>query len=131
MSDKNKTVVFLDTLGRTIIGEVCESKTNNEYLVVVNPCVLNIVPTQTGTMSVQIIPLLFREILADRSEDVIWFYNKNSIVENLGVSLEFRIVAQYKNIVNAGKDVEEIVPEKEVKTSENKKDVIKLFDDVN
>lgn len=129
--NKNKIIVFLDTLGRTLIGEASEEKTTSEFLAVVNPCVLNIVPTQTGTMQVQIIPLIFREILADRTEDVLWFYNRAGVVENTGIDLEYRIVAQYQNIVNAGKDVESIDPEVLPPLNKAPKaDVIKMFDDV-
>ena len=59
MSDKNLTV-FVDTVGRTIMGEVVkDSKTTIELK---NPAILHVQPNaQTGQIQVQLIPFFFKE----------------------------------------------------------------------
>ena len=97
----SKKVLFLDTLGRTIVGVENKAKTTDKLLAVDNPAVLNIVPTQQGTMQVQIIPMVFREILADTSADSTWLYKRCHIVETDGdTNLSAQILGQYDNVTS-------------------------------
>lgn len=97
MNKNEKLTLFLDTLGRTIIGVEDSSSTKDIYAVK-NPAVLNIIPTQQQTMQVQVIPLVFKEVLADASQNVVFNYNRDSITLSKNVMLDFKISAQYNNI---------------------------------
>jgi hypothetical protein len=104
MSDKNnKLTVFLDYVGRTIIGEIVEE--NDSQFKIKNPVILSTVQTPDNRMSIQLFPLLFREFLADKEADVIFPFNKSYITpihdnENNSISLDFRLQAQYSQIFN-------------------------------
>ena len=121
----NKIVVFLDTLGRTVVGLRDEEKSTEKHLMVYNPAILNIMPTEQNTMQVQIIPIIFKELQGDRGEDTAWAYNRQSITEPADFELDFKIVSQYNNIF-APVAVAAPAPTPPPLGDEN---VIKLFDD--
>lgn len=104
--EQDNVIVFLDTLGRTLIGKKDEEKSTKTHMAVVNPAILNIMPQQNPnnpqqtSMSVQIIPMVFKELQADKSEDTTWMYRKDTITENTGVTLDFQIQASYANVFN-------------------------------
>lgn len=141
-------VVFLDTIGRTIIAERIDE--NDISLRVQNPAVVNIVPQQvadpnTGQqmqrMALQLFPLFFREFLAAKDEPVKFTYNKNNITMSDGdIALDFKVGIQYEQLFSsvgelnvAPGPVAPVAPSPQapvVNASENKDDnVIKLFDD--
>ena len=64
--NKPSLIIFLDSIGRLILGEKEESTDDNIFNVK-NPVVIMINGDQTGKMSVQLFPLFFREFLADKS----------------------------------------------------------------
>jgi hypothetical protein len=91
-------VTFLDSIGRTILAE--KSHESETQLAVKNPVILHIVPDNNGRMSVQLLPIFFREFLADKNEDVIFNYNLNQISKTNIVNFDFRLQAQYKQLFN-------------------------------
>ena len=94
-------VTFLDTVGRTIVGENDSTQTTDTVLAVKNPVVLHVVPQdQSGRMSVQLLPIFFREFLADKTGDVTFFFKKNSITETSIDTFDFRLKAQYDQMFN-------------------------------
>lgn len=104
MSDTNtqtKTLVtFLDAVGRTIVGEHAES--TDTVIKVKNPVVLHVVPQdQSGKMSVQLLPIFFREFLADKTNDVTFSYHKDNITETDIEAFDFRLQAQYTQMFNS------------------------------
>jgi hypothetical protein len=130
MSDtntNNKLTIFLDYVGRTIVGELASEDENK--INVKNPVVLSTVPTPDNRMSIQLFPLFFREFLADKEGDVVFSFNKNTITSSDIETLDFRLQAQYSQIFNKSNIY---VPSNQgIATPENKgPDVIKLFDDV-
>lgn len=99
--NKNTITIILDNVGRTIVGEINQDKTNDLVLGLKNPVVLHIVPQdQSGRMSVQLLPLFFREFLADKSGDVTFEYKKANITEVQLDALDFRLQAQYSQLFN-------------------------------
>jgi hypothetical protein len=104
MSDTNtqttKTLVtFLDTVGRTIVGEHVE--TTDAVIKVKNPVVLHVVPQDSsGKMSVQLLPIFFREFLADKTHDVTFSYHRDKITETDIDAFDFRLQAQYVQMFN-------------------------------
>jgi hypothetical protein len=124
MSETNNTkmVVFLDYVGRTILGELLEEKT--ETISVRNPVILHVVPAEGGRMSIQLLPLFFREFLADKSGDVVFNYLKNNITTTSVDTLDFRLNAQYSQMFNKTNTFES--PQSE---ESNSPSVVKLFDE--
>jgi hypothetical protein len=92
-------VTFLDTVGRTIVGEL-DNQTDS-VLSVKNPVVLHVVPQdQSGRMSVQLLPIFFREFLADKTGDVVFSFKKSTITETDINAFDFRLQAQYTQMFN-------------------------------
>jgi hypothetical protein len=124
MSENNNTkmVVFLDYVGRTILGELLDEKT--ETISVRNPVILHVVPAEGGRMSIQLLPLFFREFLADKSGDVDFDYLKNNITKTSVDTLDFRLNAQYTQMFNKNNTFAAPQPEES-----NSPSVVKLFDE--
>jgi hypothetical protein len=100
--NQNKIVVFFDTVGRTILGEKLEDKTTKDVLTVKNPAVVHIMPNQqTGQLQLQILPLFFKEFLAEKDSGTLWKYNRENITEAVDVVLDFKLEAQYRQIFSA------------------------------
>lgn len=127
-------VVFLDMLGRTIIGMRVEETDN--VLKVKNPAVVNVIPQQVADpkgnmiqrMALQLFPLFFREFLASSEEPVVFCYKKNNItLPETDIALNFKVCIQYEQLFNVignieiSKPVQPQVPDQGTK--------IKLFDD--
>jgi hypothetical protein len=101
MSDtqtNKKLIVFLDYVGRTILGEL--SSEDEDTLKVGNPVVLSTNNTQDGRMSIQLFPLFFREFLAEKEADIVFSYKKNLITTTDIEAIDFRLQAQYSQIFN-------------------------------
>lgn len=123
MSDQNKIVVFLDSVGRTVLGEKIESKTTEEILAVKNPAVVHILPNQqTGQLQLQILPLFFKEFLADKNEGTVWSYKRKNITEGIDIVFDFKLEAQYRQIFAPA-------PAPAPQQQQGSPEVIKLFDE--
>jgi hypothetical protein len=120
-TETNKIVVFFDTVGRTILGERLDTETTEQTLVVKNPAVVHILPNQqTGQLQLQILPLFFKEFLADKSEPTVWKYNRSLITEAKDLVFDFKLQAQYQQIFN---------PSPIITPSGSNGDVVRLFDE--
>ena len=120
---ENKIVVFFDSVGRTILGEKLEDKTTNEVLTIKNPAAVHIMPNQqTGQLQLQILPLFFKEFLAEKDNGTVWNYNRANITEAVDVTFDFKLEAQYRQIFAAG-------PAPAPQQPQGSPEVIKLFDD--
>jgi hypothetical protein len=95
-----ETILFIDPVGFTIVAE--KVKVDENEVVVKNPAVLQAAPNQQNQLQVQLLPVLFREFLAQdtRKEGVTFTYPKNRIVLSDAV-LEERLVGQYESICGA------------------------------
>jgi hypothetical protein len=121
--EQNKIVVFLDSVGRTVLGEKIESKTTEEVLAVKNPAVVHILPNQqTGQLQLQILPLFFKEFLADKNEGTAWSYKRKNITEGIDIVFDFKLEAQYRQIFAAA-------PATAPQQQQGSPEVIKLFDE--
>ena len=120
---ENKIVVFFDSVGRTILGEKLEDKTTKEVLTIKNPAVVHIMPNQqTGQLQLQILPLFFKEFLAEKDNGTVWNYNRANITEAVDVTFDFKLEAQYRQIFAAG-------PVPAPQQPQGSPEVIRLFDD--
>jgi hypothetical protein len=129
MSDTNtntkKMIVFLDAIGRTIIGEqvecTCESK-----LAIKNPTLLHAPSDAQGRMTVQLIPLFFRELASQKDAGFTFFFHKNSVTLSDIDPLDFRLLSQYDQIHNPANS---FVPPPQQTQEPDKNSVISLFDE--
>jgi hypothetical protein len=120
---ENKIVVFFDAVGRTILGERLEDKTTDKVLSIKNPAVVHIMPNQqTGQLQLQILPLFFKEFLADKDTGTVWNYSRVNITEAVDVAFDFKLEAQYRQIFAAG-------PAPAPQQPQGSPEVIKLFDE--
>jgi hypothetical protein len=119
-NNQNNIIVFLDTIGRTLVGERLSE--TDETILIKNPVILNVVPSDGGKMSVQLFPLFFREFLADKTESISFHFRKKSISLSDISALDFRLLAQYSQMFN---NANLFVPEE----SAPSKSVVNLFEE--
>jgi len=125
-----KTLVFLDTVGRTILGELVSQDATTTT--VNNPVILNIIPAEGGRMTVQLYPVFFREFLADKTADVSFTYQNNSIVPTSIEAIDFRLMAQYAQMFNKDNVLVPAGTQPQAQTApvkQNNNAVINLFDE--
>lgn len=122
-NNNNKIVVFFDPVGRTILGERLEQETTTNTLAIKNPAVVHILPNQqTGQLQLQILPLFFKEFLADKDSGTVWNYNRANITEAVDVTFDFKLEAQYRQIFTN-------TPAPAPQQPQGSPEVIKLFDE--
>ena len=99
MSDKNYTV-FVDGIGRTIVGEeLASSKTTVQLK---NPVILHVQPNeQTGQISVQLVPFFFKEFLKESTSGSEWTFNKANVTLAKDMKLDSRLLEQHHNLFSA------------------------------
>lgn len=115
--ETNQLTVFLDNIGRTIIGKV--EKETSDVLVIQNPALVHVQPnTQTNQLQLQILPLFFREFQADKSQPTVWNFKKANITTCEDIPFAIQFEAQYEQMFR----VVEEAPQP------SNPEVVKLFD---
>jgi hypothetical protein len=131
MTTENTTkqlIVILDTIGRTILGE--KVSTENNAIQIKNPVILHIVPADnTGKMSVQLLPLFFREFLADKSGDVTFTYQTDKVTVTDIDTLDFRLQGQYAQMFNPENSFITASPQAPSPNTDEAPKVVNLFDE--
>jgi hypothetical protein len=98
-NNKNPFVVFFDSVGRTVLGERIDAETTDTVLTIKNPAVVHILPNQqTGQLQLQILPLFFKEFLADKNDSTVWKYNRHNITECTEIAFDFKLQVQYQQL---------------------------------
>lgn len=116
-------IVFFDSVGRTILGERVNSETTEQTLTIKNPAVVHILPNQqTGQLQLQILPLFFKEFLADKNDATFWKYNRNQITECKDIAFDFKLQVQYQQLFAPA-------PAPAPQQPQGSPEVIKLFDE--
>lgn len=114
----NSITVFLDNLGRIIIGKiVSQDKTNT---IVENPALVHIQPhAQSNQLQLQLLPLFFREFQADKNASTSWKFNNDKITPSVDVEVSEQLVAQYNQIFAVAQQA----------SNPKETEVVKLFDE--
>lgn len=117
MSEQNKQLtVFLDNIGRTIIGKAV--KEDDSVLTIQNPALVHIQANpQTNQLQLQVLPLFFKEFQADKNQPTVWNFKKANITSADEISFAVQFTAQYEQIFQPL----QAAPQAEPK-------VVKLFD---
>jgi hypothetical protein len=114
----DKITVFLDNIGRTIIGKVATE--DKDILSVRNPALVHVQPnTQTNQLQLQILPLFFREFQADKSQTTVWNFKKNNITMSEDIPFAEQFVSQYEHMFQPP----------QAPASQEEPKVVKLFDE--
>jgi hypothetical protein len=119
MSNTNTNLtVFLDNIGRTIIGKV--SNETDEILSVENPALVHIQANpQTSQLQLQILPLFFKEFQEVKSDPTVWNYKKSTITLSEKIVFAAQFSAQYEQLFQSLQGSPREEPAK----------VVKLFDE--
>jgi hypothetical protein len=122
----NNITAFVDSVGRVIVGQKLKSKAAN-VLKIKEPAVVNVqVNQQSGQISVQLLPFVFREFVTQqaRDEGVVWDFNKDTCVTSENIVLEDNICKQYEGIFTKPVATPASAPQ-----AAEEPEVVKLFDD--
>lgn len=124
MSDK--VISFVDSVGRVIVAREASDKSTDSKLAVTNPSVVNInVNQESGQITVQLLPYIFREFIVKekRYDKHTWFFNNSQITTSEGIEIDEPVVNQYISIF-------ETVPAPAPKEEQPVEgDTVELFDD--
>jgi len=113
----NKITVFLDNLGRIIIGTVLAQ--DKETTTVENPALVHIQPhPQSNQLQLQLLPLFFKEFQANKAESTKWKFRNSSITPSIDLEISQQLEAQYSQIFTALQAADQKPTE-----------VVKLFDE--
>lgn len=115
--ENKEIIVFLDGVSRTIAG--VKVADNGTRITVENPVIVNAMPNQQGQMSLQLIPVFFREILEDQNQTCEFEFSKSDITTTNISKLNKQIEMQYAMLF---KEIPTIVD-----TEEDAENVIDLF----
>ena len=99
MSDK--VISFVDSVGRVIVAREANDKSTDNKLAVTNPSVVNInVNQESGQITVQLLPYIFREFIVKekRFDKHVWFFNKCQITSSEDIEIDEAVVNQYIGI---------------------------------
>lgn len=97
----NKVISFVDSVGRVIVGRQVQEKDTKDKLAISNPSVVNInVNQESGNISVQLLPYIFREFISaeSRFDSHVWFFNKNQITTAEDFDIDPSVENQYIQI---------------------------------
>lgn len=113
----NNLTVFLDNIGRTIIGTVVSE--TDSIVSVENPALVHIQPNpQTSQLQLQLLPLFFKEFQEDRAASTVWDFKKATVTFSQPINFNAQFAAQYQQIFAAPAAPVQREPE-----------VVKLFDE--
>lgn len=113
----NELTVFLDNIGRTIIGKIASQ--DDAVLSVENPALVHIQANpQTNQLQLQILPLFFKEFQADKNQPTIWNFKKANITTAESIPFAAQFTGQYEQMFQPVA----VAPQGEPK-------VVKLFDE--
>lgn len=120
---QNKLILFLDAIGRVIIGEKVDERDTDTQLVVKNPVIIH-VEAKNGNIAIQFFPILFKEFLGSKEDGAIFTYNKNNISIMDKSIFDFKLYAQYNQMFYTDGSTQPLA-----QNTNSEPEVIKLFDE--
>lgn len=115
---KRKQLVTIKTPGETIIGELVT--TTSDSVVIKNPANLFLQPSGNGQLSVQLLPMIFGELVdpSGREDSVKFTFSLVGAGYSDSIVYEEKLVEQYERIFNPTKII----------TPPNAGKIVQLFD---
>lgn len=101
MSNTNTNLTtFLDSIGRTVIGKVVAE--TDTTMTVQNPALVAVQPNpQSNQLQLQILPLFFKEFLANQTNLTNWIYKKASVTMSQDIEFNAQFSNQYEQLFGA------------------------------
>ena len=118
-------IAIVDSVGRVILGREDVDKSSETAVSLKNPAVVNIqVNQESGQISVQLIPFIFREFVRQdlREAGVSWTFQRAGITTSEDLELEPTIIDQYSRIFEG-------VEPAEAPSSTSTTEPVELFDE--
>lgn len=117
---KRKQLVTIKTPGETIVGELVGSATETS-VIIKNPANLFLQPSGNGQLSVQLLPMIFGELIdpSQRENGIHFTFSLVGAGYAEGIPYEEKLVEQYERIFNPTKII----------TPPNAGKIVQLFDD--
>jgi hypothetical protein len=125
---KQQMVTFIDGVGRTYLATLNPETTNDKILGVKNPVILH-VTDENQKMQVRLIPLIFREFLADRSQDSEVEFPRNMVAMTNITEYDFRLQSQYDQMFNKNNAFVPPQPAAPQPQKQEEPKVVNLFDE--
>lgn len=116
---------IVDSVGRVVLGRHDQENSTKTVLKLKNPAVVNIqVDQQSGQISVQLIPYIFKEFVKSdlRESGITWSFQKSAIVVSDNLVLEDNIVSQYEKIFESPPEAVELFDEAEAPSEAESKE---------
>lgn len=127
---QEKMVVFLDAIGRVIVGEEIKERSSPDLLVVKNPVIIHVEP-KSGNISIQFFPVFFKEFLGSKTDGVTFTFNKKNIALADHTVLDFKLYAQYTQMFSNQPIAPQVAPQAQPQATGSDgqpAQTIKLFD---
>jgi hypothetical protein len=120
MQEQNKKIVFVDSIGRTILGVLLEE--NDNTVKVQNPTMIVVQQTVTNQLQVQLMPLFFQEFIdvSTRKDGTVFEYLKTNITKIIDLNVDQSLLDHYNRIFN---------PSPIITPASSETPVIRLFED--
>ena len=128
---QEKLIIFLDAIGRVIIGEEIKERATDTSITVKNPTIVHVEP-KNGNISIQFFPVFFKEFLGSKTEGTTFTYNRNVISLCDHMVLDFKLYAQYMQMYYGAPQAvpaKAPTPPQQPPASNVEPPVIKLFED--
>lgn len=91
-------ITFIDQIGRAVVG--VKEKEDEATVTVRNPAIIHIQQVEGGRLSVQPIPLYFKEFVGadSKKNGTAWLYNKANIVVGMDVQNADLLLQAYEKL---------------------------------
>jgi hypothetical protein len=118
-------VVFLDAIGRVIVGEQIKERETESDLVVKNPIIVHVEP-KNGNIAIQFFPIFFKEFLGSKDDASTFTFKKSNLSVMDKCVLDFKLYAQYAQMFSANGSPQ---TQNTQQSNNQQPEVIKLFED--
>jgi len=122
---KENIISFLDSTGRALFGERIPSLDTKDTTAIKNSVVVHVVPQQSGTMALQLLPAFFREFLGESDATYVHHFPNASIAIMEQTVFDFKLYGQYEAMF---KPAPQVVTASAQEGASAEGQVVKMFD---
>ena len=125
---QEKLVLYLDSIGRTIIAEEDVERSTDTHIVGSNPVIIHVEPNG-GNISIQFFPTVFKEFLGSKDDKATFTILKDNISIMDKTVFDFKLYSQYAGMFAEDASVKPASSNTAVADVNSQPEVIKLFED--